>query len=44
MLVRRSAANLAVGHALNGFDKAVALAKKAAAAIGAEAALRRLRR
>ena len=44
LLVRRTAANLAVGHALNGFDAAVALAKKTATAIGAEAALRRLRR
>ena len=44
LLVRRTAANLAVGYALNGFDKAVALAKKAATAIGAEAAMRRLRR
>jgi CelD/BcsL family acetyltransferase involved in cellulose biosynthesis len=44
LLVRRTAANLAVGYALNGFDKAVALAKKSATAIGAEAALRRFRR
>lgn len=44
LLVRRGFANLAVGHALNGFDGAVALAKRIVRAIGGEAIARRLRR
>lgn len=44
LLVRPSAMNLVAGHALGAFDRAVAIAKAAATALGAEAMLRRLRR
>ncbi len=44
LLVRPSLANLAIGYALTGFDKSVALAKSAAQAIGGAGLVRRLRR
>ena len=44
LLVRPTAGNLLAGHALGGFDGAVALAKRAAGALGLSRALRRLRR
>ena len=42
--LKPSAANLAAGHLLNAFDRAVALAKSAAASLGLGGALRALRR
>lgn len=44
LLLRPTAGNLFAGHALSGFDRAVALAKKAATRLGVAGALRRLRR
>lgn len=44
LLLRPSLGNLLAGHALNGFDRGVRLAKQAARALGLERALRRLRR
>jgi len=44
LLLRPTAGNLLAGHGLSGFDRGVALAKKAAAALGLAGALRRLRR
>jgi CelD/BcsL family acetyltransferase involved in cellulose biosynthesis len=44
LLVRPTVANLLAGHALNGFDSAVALAKRATARLGIEKFARRLRR
>ncbi len=44
LLLRPTAGNLLAGFALNGFDRGVALAKKAATALGLKRALRRLRR
>jgi hypothetical protein len=44
LLVKRTPANLAIGHALGAFDSTVAAAKKAVTAVGAEALLRHLRR
>ena len=44
LMIKRSGANLAVGHALAAFDAAVEVAKKAATAAGAARTLRRLRR
>ena len=44
LLVRPTLANRLAGHGLNGFDAAVALAKRSVEAVGAGRALRRLRR
>lgn len=44
LLVRPTIGNLLAGHALNAFDRTVALAKAATSALGLDAALRRLRR
>ena len=44
LLVRRTLANLAAGHALNLFDGAVGLAKRVVTAVGGGSAARRLRR
>jgi len=44
LLVRRGFVNLAIGHALSGFDAAVGLAKRTVEAVGAERVVRRLRR
>ena len=44
LLVRPGLANLAIGHLLNGFDGAVALAKRAIQALGADGLARLLRR
>jgi CelD/BcsL family acetyltransferase involved in cellulose biosynthesis len=44
LLVRPTLANLAGGHLINGFDAAVALAKKALSATGAAGLLKRVRR
>jgi len=44
LLVRPRLANLVIGHALNGFDAAVALAKRVAHRIGAGGVVRRLAR
>ena len=44
LLVRPTLANLLAGHSLNGFDRAVALARRAVHSLGIEGAVRRLRR
>jgi CelD/BcsL family acetyltransferase involved in cellulose biosynthesis len=44
LLLRPTAGNLLAGHALGGFDRAVALAKTGATRLGLAGALRRLRR
>lgn len=44
LLVRPTLANLATGHALNGFDRAVAIARRLVTAVAGKGAARRLRR
>lgn len=44
LMLRRTLPNLAVGHALSAFDRAVGLAKRAVTAAGGESLSRRLRR